>query len=163
MKKWLGSTPVLITLFVGMIAIGYSFQGLIAQIGGAPLLDMITNGDAARTRLAEMTQAQRDAHFWGTVLNDSLYPLAYGGFFAGLALRFGNGKWIWAMPALLTILVDFAENTVQALALSEIADLLALKSVLTPLKFGLFLIALAVAVFALVTATLRVLKSRKQT
>ena len=42
----------------------------------------------AREIVAGMTEAQRNAHFWVTVLLDTAYPLAYGGFFAAMALRF---------------------------------------------------------------------------
>ena len=138
-----------------MVVIGMSF-GPVQDVIDGPLLDMLLTGDAAKTRLAEMSAVQKTAHFWGTVINDTAYPLAYGAFFAGVAGRFAPERFrLWAMlPAALTILIDLAENTVQALALTGQADLLALKSVLSPLKFGFFalsaVLALALSLVALV-------------
>lgn len=147
-------TPVIIGSFILMLLVGLSFAPTQSIIDG-PLLDMVWTGEAAKLRLAEMSDAQRQAHFWATVLNDTAYPFAYGAFFAGLAGRFAPRPWRTGVivPAGLTMIADLAENTIQALALSGSADLLALKSVLTPLKFGLFiaaaLLALAFAVIAL--------------
>ena len=109
-----------------------------------------------------MTEAQRSAHFWITVLLDTAYPLAYGGFFAAMALRFfGRYGPLAALPALATIIVDLTENTVQALALSGAADALDAKSWLTPLKFGLFFLAAAIALIALVIAVAHLFRQRK--
>lgn len=141
MLNFLSRTWVLVGLFVAMMAIGYSFSFVQAASGG-PLLDMMGSGAEAKTRLAEMSADQMTAHFWGTVLNDTAYPLAYGGLFAGLIWRFGGAwrKW-FVIPALAVILVDLAENTTQAMALSGNESLIGLKDVLTPAKFGLFFLA----------------------
>ncbi|MEM9939022.1 MAG: hypothetical protein AAF768_09255 [Pseudomonadota bacterium] len=154
---FLTRTPVLIFLFLAMLAIGYSFSSVRAAVDG-PILDMLMTGEAAQARLAELNAEQRRAHFWATVFNDTAYPLAYGGLLAGLALRFG-GK-ILAVPAVGAALTDLAENTVQALALSGTADLLAAKSVLTPLKFGLFALAAVIALGLLLRSGWRALQSR---
>ena len=148
-------TLVILTSFILMLVIGLSFAPVQNAIGG-PLLDMLWTGEAAQPRLNEMNAAERSVHLWGTLLNDTLYPLAYGAFFAGLAGRFAGRRWeAWAMlPAGLTVLVDLAENMVQALALAGQPSLLALTTVLTPLKFGLLmcaaLLGLGLAIMALV-------------
>lgn len=148
-------TPVILLLLLAMVLVGMAFGPVQAALDG-PLLDMIGSGEAARARLAEMGAPERRIHFWTTVALDTLYPLAYGGFLAGLAGRFAPLRWrgLVMLPAALTILVDLMENTVQALALAGVADLLALKTILTPVKFGLFgvaaLLALALAGAALV-------------
>lgn len=144
--KWLGRTWVLLFLLVATVAVGAMFGPLQKQIEG-PLLDMIWTGGAAVDRLGQMTAEQRTAHFWGTVLTDTAYPLAYGGLFIGLALRFGRGRDWLAWPAILVIIVDLVENTVQALALSETVNLLTAKTILTPLKFGLFAVAALIAIY----------------
>ncbi|MEO0550907.1 MAG: hypothetical protein AAFZ91_13390 [Pseudomonadota bacterium] len=154
---FLTRTPVLIFLFLAMLAIGYSFSGVRAAVDG-PILDMLMTGEAAQARLAELNAEQRRAHFWATILNDTAYPLAYGGLLAGLALRFG-GKTL-AIPAAGAALTDLAENTVQALALSGTADLLVAKTVLTPLKFGLFALAAVIALGLLLRSGWRALQSR---
>ena len=85
---------------------------------------------------------QQQAHFWGTVLNDTAYPLAYGGLFAGLVWRFAGDLRRWLVfPALAVIVVDLVENTTQAMALMGNESLIGLKDVLTPAKFGLFFLA----------------------
>ncbi|MEM5517053.1 hypothetical protein WNY37_08820 [Henriciella sp. AS95] len=144
--SFLTRTPVIIAAFVATIVVGWSFTLIIAAVDGA-LLDTILTGDEASARLAEMTGDQRYVHFIGTIANDTLFPIAYGSFFAGLAARFAPEKlrtWV-VLPALATVIVDLAENTVQALALSGTADYLGFKDVLTPLKYGLFYLSLILA------------------
>ena len=146
---WLGRTPVLFGLLGLTLVIMLSFREVRAQVDGV-LLDFIWSGAAAQERLAALSGPQRTAHFWATVLNDTAYPLAYGGLLAGIALRFGRGPGPrLALFAAATVAVDFLENTVQALALSGTADLLAAKTLLTPLKFGLSAIPALIAVYLL--------------
>ena len=160
MTDFLKRTPVIWTLFVLMILIGFGFGVFNASVGGR-YLDTITTDTGARALLDGLTDAQRSAHFWVTVLLDTAYPLAYGGFMAGMALRFfGRFGKIAAFPAFATIVVDLTENTVQALALSGVADVLAAKDWLTPLKFLLFLIAAAIALIALVIAIVNMIRKK---
>lgn len=144
--RLLTRTPALIVSGLAMVLVGYSFSFVRAQMDG-PLLDMIWTGGAAQARLAVMSAAERTAHFWGTVLIDTAFPLAYGAFLAGLAGRFAGENWraLAMLPAALVVVLDFAENAVQALALSGVVDLLGLKSLLTPAKFGLFYLAALLA------------------
>ncbi|WP_139792228.1 hypothetical protein [Henriciella litoralis] len=155
MMTFLSRTPVILGLLVAAVVILLSFSPLRQSLDG-PLLDQIFSGDAAKARLAEFSAEQRRAHFWVTVINDTLFPLAYGGLLMGLAVRFGGryGK-LAAIPALLTIVFDLAENTVQALALSGTINLLGLKSFLTPAKMGFLLIAFLVALVFLIAAGFR--------
>jgi len=160
MTDFLKRTPVIWTLFVLMILIGFGFGVFNGAVGGR-YLDTITTGTGARALLDSLTDAQRSAHFWVTVLLDTAYPLAYGGFFAGMALRFfGRFGKIAAFPAFATIILDLTENTVQALALSGAADVLAAKDWLTPLKFLLFLIAAAIALIALAIAIVNMIRKK---
>jgi hypothetical protein len=164
LRRW----PVILVFFIAMLLIGMSFAPVRNAIDG-PLLDMIWSGTEAEARLSELSLDQRKVHFWGTVINDTLYPLAYGGFFAGVAGRFtaDRRRGLVIVPAVATIVVDLAENTVQALALSGSISLLSLKTVLTPLKFGLFavsvLLALGLALAALLHWLSRRKSSRQQT
>lgn len=114
--------------------------GLLRQTGDVlgGMLDLTLNGTDARALLARLSPWQRDLHAHATLLYDGLYPLAYGAFFAGLAIRLGgaSARWIaWVM--LGGMIADYAENIVQLLALSGRADWLDAKTVLTPLKFAL--------------------------
>lgn len=161
--NFLGRWPVILVCFVAMILIGMSFAPVQAAIGG-PLLDMIGSGSAAQTRLAEMTTEQREAHFWATVLNDTLYPLAYGGFMAGIAARLaGNLRAFAVIPAFLTVATDFVENTVQAVALQGQPEVLVAKSVLTPAKFGFFALAAILTLVLIFVAAVRwIMRQRKR-
>ena len=161
MTDFLKRTPVIWTLFVLMIVIGAGF-GVFSKAVGGTFLDMTASAVQAREILAGMTAEQRDVHFWVTVLLDTAYPLAYGGFLAGMALRFfGSFGKAAAVPAFATIIVDLTENTVQALALKGSADVLDAKEWLTPLKFGLFFLAAAIAFVALIIAIVNLFR-RKQ-
>ena len=161
MTDFLKRTPVIWTLFVLMIVIGAGF-GVFNKAVGGTLLDMSASAVQAREIVAGMTADQRDAHFWVTVLLDTAYPLAYGGFLAGMALRFfGSYGKVAAVPAFATIIVDLTENMVQALALKGSADVLDAKEWLTPLKFGLFFLAAAIGLVALIIAIVNLFR-RKQ-
>lgn len=139
-------TPVIIASGILTVLVGLSFNPVQQAIDG-PMLDMLTTGEAARARIAELDMEQRFVHFLGTVINDTLFPLAYGAFFAGLAGRFSAAKWRgWFMlPAALAGIIDLMENTVQALALYGSENLLFLKDVLTPAKLGFFFLSMALA------------------
>ncbi|MAB10453.1 hypothetical protein [Hyphomonas sp.] len=161
MTDFLKRTSVIWTLFVLMIVIGAGF-GVFNKAVGGTFLDMTASAVQAREILAGMTAEQRDVHFWVTVLLDTAYPLAYGGFLAGMALRFfGSYGKAAAVPAFATIIVDLTENMVQALALKGSADVLDAKEWLTPLKFGLFFLAAAIALVALIIAIVNLFR-RKQ-
>lgn len=159
MLNLLSRTWVMVGLFVAMMAIGYSFS-FVQTAAGGPLLDMIGTGAEAKARLAEMSADQKTAHFWGTVLNDTAYPLAYGGLFAGLIWRFAGTLRRWlVIPALAVIVADLAENTTQAMALAGNGSLIGLKDVLTPLKFGLFFLA---AIMVLISVGLGIARRMKK-
>ncbi|WP_430404019.1 hypothetical protein [Hyphomonas sp.] len=161
MTAILKRTPIIWALFVAQLLTGFGFGIFNGAVGGT-YLDMITQGEHARSLVASLSDAQRCAHFWVTVLLDTAYPLAYGGFFAAMALRFwGRFGRLAALPAIATIIVDLTENTVQALALSGAADVLDAKDWLTPLKFGLFCLAAAIALIALVIAVVNIFRKRQ--
>jgi len=161
MTQFLTRTPVIWTLFVLTIATGAAFGFFRDAVGGV-YLDTSSSVIQSREIVAGLTEAQRDMHFWVTVTLDTAFPLVYGGFFAAMALRaFGGMGAGAAMPAFATIIVDLTENTVQALALNGTADVLDAKEWLTPLKFGLFFLAAAIALVALIITFVNLLR-RKQ-
>lgn len=132
----LARTSILAISFAAMIILAALLRQTGEAIGG--LLDMQMTGAAARDLMARYTPYQRDVHAHATLLYDGLYPLAYGAFFAGLAIRLGgrSARWVaWTM--LGGMIADFAENSIQLLALGGRADLLGAKTVITPLKFAL--------------------------
>ncbi|MEM7492010.1 MAG: hypothetical protein AAF296_01425 [Pseudomonadota bacterium] len=158
MPQFLSRTPILIVSFIGTLLVMLSF-GPVQEAAGTPLLDFLMSGAAANERLAAMTGEAKTAHFWGTVLNDTAYPLTYGALFAGLAFRFGSPKLVYGLPALAGVLLDLAENTIQALALSDTANLLFLKTVLTPLKFTMVAAAAGLALILMLRALLQKMRA----
>lgn len=151
-------TPVLWALFVLTIVITLVF-GLLAPSVGGQFLDMTADPADSRALFDKMTPSERGMHFWITILLDTAYPLSFGLFFAGMALRF-FGKWgkLAAIPGFAVLIVDLTENTLQAITLSGAAYVLEPKAWITPLKMNLFylaaliaLIAAGIAVFRLVT------------
>ena len=157
---FLTRTPVLWALFAAAVLITFGFSALAPMVGGQ-FLDMVRTGAGAQALLAGMTGPQRTAHLWITLLLDTAYPLAYGGFFAGMALRFfGRFGRLASLPAFATMIVDLTENTVQTLALSGAANALDAKGWLTPLKFYLFDVAGLIALVALVIAILNMFRKK---
>ncbi len=161
MIDWIKSTRGLIITGIAMMLTGAGFLLWGPSAGAPPLLDMIRTGDEAAAHIAGLSAAERNSHFWMTVLLDTAYPLTYGPFLAGLALRFfrGAGKWL-CLPAFATIFVDLAENTAQAMALKGF-DTIGLKDVLTPLKFGLFQVAGVIGLAALVWGLISLIRRRR--
>ena len=86
-----------------------------------------------------MTHNQRIVHLVLTAIVDSLFALAYGFLFLGMAARFW-GRLAFTLTVLIAVLVatDFLENAVQIIGLLGWSNLLVAKSFLTPLKFILF-------------------------
>lgn len=151
----LSSTKIIIICFVFMIIIGVVFSNMPRFVGGE-LLDMQMNAVDASARLSEMSNWHKSNHIWITLLLDSLYPLAYGGFLAGIAARFAkHWRRFSVIPALATIIIDFAENTVQVIALFGAENVIFLKSLLTPIKFGCFFVATILALTLVLIALVK--------
>lgn len=145
--------------FFAMIIIGASF-GYFQRFVGGDMLDLVISGQDAHTRLSEMDDAQKQAHTWITLILDSLYPIAYGSFFAGATIWLAGKSKIWmATPALVTVIADFCENTVQLLALNGFDNLIVAKSVLTPIKFSAFFVMGLFFLFYLLTAIAHKIKN----
>ncbi|MGK7892937.1 MAG: hypothetical protein AB4372_04660 [Xenococcus sp. (in: cyanobacteria)] len=123
---------------------------LAARRSKLTLLDGIASPSKARDILDRMDQNQKDAHIWITATLDVAYPLSYGGLFAGSALRFfpEYGSYL-ALPALLAIMADLTEGVIQILALTDTSDLLYLKKYVTPLKYGMAILGLVIALVGL--------------
>ena len=141
---------------------GLAFLGLTIafavwiEIYDLSILDEISDPEEIRARLAAMSPSQMTSHWWMTLLLDYAYPLAYGGFFAGLALRFfGKAGLLLAVPAFIAIPADMIENTLQLFILTGQSGLIEVKSVVTPIKLVSFLIAALIALIALIIAAVR--------
>lgn len=154
-------TPVLWALFILMVLCIFAFQHFTPAVGGQ-FLDMLDEPIAIRETFEAMTPEQKSVHFWVTVLVDTAFPISFGLLFAGLAWRF-FGEWgvPAAIPGFAVLIVDLTENTIQALALSGVADALDAKFWVTPLKMGLFYIAALIAVIALGIGIFRLVTNKK--
>lgn len=141
----------------GLLFLGLTIAfGIVIRIYDLHIIDEIADPDAVRAVIASMTPEQRSAHFYMTLILDMPYPLAYGAFYAGLALRFFGkaGAWL-ALPAFVCIPADLVENTVQLVVLAGHEKWLWLKAFMTPLKLVTFIAASLVAIAALLVALKR--------
>jgi len=134
---WFAKIPVILAFLVLTLLVGAGFWPVMQAIDGS-LLDMISDGESAIVRLTEMSPDQRSTHFYATVTLDVLYPLAYGGLFIGLLSRLAwSWRWLLICVPIIGAIADYAENTVQAMALSgHDASILLAKTYITPLKSG---------------------------
>ncbi len=146
------STTTLWILFVLSVASMIGFA-LLSPMAGGTLLDGLSSLLESENLLAGMSAAEKNAHFWITLLVDIPFPLFYGALFLGVALKYGGKYKTWlTLPALLVIPADLIENFVQLLALKGVTGLLPLKVYVTPLKFFLFRSAAGIALLCLVFA-----------
>lgn len=148
-------TASLWIFFLSTLLLSFGFAYYSPAAGGV-LLDTISSADEVRELLAAMSVDQKRAHIWITLLLDMPFPLAYGGLFAAIAVRYGAKAGLWlALPACLVIAVDVLENMLQILMLNGNEGLAGLKPFVTPLKFGLFYLAASIALLTFLLAMVR--------
>ncbi len=124
------------------------------------LLDGISDPDAARALLSELTPHQNQGHLWFTTTLDVILPFAAAGLFASAALNFfGKYGLYLAMIPLFAVPLDLAEGVVQVLALTNTADLLEMKSYTTPVKSMCYKIGFLLSLAGLAKWILLKLKS----
>ncbi len=158
MQDRLTKTKTLWFLFWATLAMTAAF-GLIMQIWQFEIIDEMSEPDQIRAHVAAFTATQKTVHAWMTATLDVAYPLAYGGFFIGMALRFFDRAGFWlALPSALVIPVDLAEGYVQVMLLTGDDSLLHYKQILTPLKLGLFIPGL---IISLVGAGIAIARRRR--
>ncbi|MEM9623528.1 MAG: hypothetical protein AAF993_17925 [Pseudomonadota bacterium] len=128
--------------FVATVLITVAFP-LAAGLWGLSFVDALSDPAEVRQAIAAMTSKQRVAHAWLTATLDVAYPLAYGALFIGSAVAFlpRFGRFL-ALAFVVLVATDLLEGVVQVLALTETADLVSSKALLTPLKTVLFLVGL---------------------
>ena len=155
MTSILTNSRVLWTLAVIQVLIWVGFVSIMSRYNFV-LIDEMWQPDAIRNYISALTPEQKQAHVWTTATLDVLYPLTYGSFFAGMALRFfgQSGRWL-ALPGILAVPVDLTEGVIQVLALSGQESVVAQKAWITPLKLGLFGAAALISVVAIAVALRR--------
>ena len=113
LAETLSTRSYLLAFGLGVVFAMLGFQYLQTQLG-APMLDMMSAYDreALVERLLLFGEAGRAMHARFTVFLDMVFPLIYGGFFAGLiALAARGTRFQTSVLAVLAVmLVDWAEN-----------------------------------------------------
>jgi len=149
MREFLTRPKTLWMLFISTLLLTACFV-LVQNHWSLALLDSVGTEIEINDILGSLSDTQKTVHKWVTLTLDVAYPLVYGGFFAGMALRyFGKFGPFLAIPSLLVILADLTEGIIQVLLLSGNTSVIGLKTVLTPIKFSLFKVCLLLAVIAL--------------
>lgn len=142
----LTKTSTLWILFVSTLLLFFTFR-IVSSVWGFTFIDSISSPEQLRSLIAGMTAEQRISHAWATCTLDVAFPISAGLLFAGSALRFFPKYGIYlALPGFLAIPTDLFEGVIQVLALTNTADLLDLKAIVTPVKAGLLLSGLAITV-----------------
>jgi len=155
----LAANRALTISFILMVLCSIGFLVFAKAVGGQ-FLDLATNEAGALATLANMTAEQKTNHFWVTVLLDSAYPLCYGAFYVGAIARLAGKHRVWAIwPNLIGIDCDYAENIVEAIALSGNPDWLWLKDFVSPVKMA----ALAIGLLFIIGFGARALLARRKT
>ncbi len=148
-----GRTIVWSGLAFAALTIGF---GIWIQQYDLHIIDEISDPDQIRAVVAAMTPEQMAAHWRMTLSLDFFYPLAYGAFFAGLALRYFGAAGLWvAVPSMIVVPADLVENTVQLFILSGDQSLIGVKAIATPIKLVSFIVAGIIAIAAMATAAYR--------
>lgn len=125
------------------------------------VIDEMYHADQIQSHVELMSPLQRRVHIIVTATLDVLYPLIYGGLFAGLCLNaFPKYKWL-AAPALICIPVDLLEGVSQIRILQGHMSWIDVKVIVTPIKLGLFFAALLLALLAVLKISLQWQQSRR--
>lgn len=141
-------TSTLWALFATTLILFFGFR-IVASQWGFSFIDSISSPEELRHLLAGMSDQQKVSHAWATATLDVAFPISAGLLFAGTALRFFPKYGIYlALPGLLAIPTDLFEGVIQILALTDTADWLNLKAIVTPLKACLLLSGLAITILA---------------
>lgn len=155
MRKFLSDGRTIVWMGLAFVGLTIAF-GIWIQRYDLQIIDELSDPDQIRAVVAAMTEDQRSAHWWMTLVLDYFYPLAYGGFFAGLALRNFGAAGVWlAIPAMIVVPADIIENTIQLFILSGDQSLIWVKPIVTPIKLVTFIVAGLIALAGLGLAVYR--------
>ena len=159
---WLAQTKTLWITFCLTVALTAAF-GLVMYFGQFGIIDEMYIAEDIRAHIDAMTPRQRMMHAWMTGTLDIAYPLAYGAFFMGMAMKYFErfGRWL-ALPSFLVIPADLIEGFAQIMLLTGHESFMGLKLIATPAKLTLFLLGLCITIFALFLAGRRFYRERSQ-
>lgn len=144
--SFLTNTSTLWILFITTLILFFGFR-FVSNHWGFTFIDSMSSPEELRNVIAGMSAEQKMSHVWATSTLDVAFPISAGLLFAGAALCFFPKYGIYlAIPGFLAIPTDLFEGVIQILALTNTADLLDLKAIVTPLKAVLLLSGLAIAI-----------------
>lgn len=124
--------------------------GLIMHIWEFGIIDEMYKAEQITRHIDAMTDRQKSVHAIMTASLDVLYPLSYGAFFIGVALRYGGRFGLWlAAPSLLCIPADLLEGLSQVMLLTGHGHYMGLKLFATPMKLALFVSGLLITIILL--------------
>lgn len=160
-ERVITSSRFLIRSGIAYIFLSMSFI-LVMQIWDFFVIDEMYEKEAILNHIKNLSDTQRQVHSIMTATLDVAYPLIYGPFQAGMALRYLG---VWGKPiALLSLFcvpVDLIEGFSQVMLLNGSIDYIDLKTLVTPIKLGLFLPGFTFAIIALVIALMRARRDRR--
>ncbi len=111
MLDFLTKTRSLVGLAIGAVGCAFAFYFLQRALG-ASILDVLPhyNLDIVNARISVYGENGKWLYAFSALTLDTLFPLCYAGFSAGLVLRFlQSGRFYCSIPIALAI-VDWAEN-----------------------------------------------------
>ena len=79
-----------VLIWVGFVSVMWGYDFI--------LIDEMWKPEEIRDFIGTLSPEQKRAHIWTTATLDVLYPLTYGSFFAGMAIRFlalPAGGWLY--------------------------------------------------------------------
>ena len=149
--QFLTRNRILWATFLTTLALTVMF-GVVMQIWQFEIIDEMYVADQILAHIDAMTPEQREVHAWLTATIDVAYPLAYGGFFIGVALKaFPRAGLLLALPSMLVIPTDLIEGFAQVMLLSGDASYIDIKVAATPIKLMLFVVGLVITLAGLVS------------
>ena len=131
--------------------------GVVMYVGQFVIIDEMYIAEDIRAHIEAMTPRQRIIHAWMTGTLDVAYPLAYGAFFIGIAIKYFRRFGLWlALPSILVIPTDLIEGFAQIMLLTGHDSFMGLKLIATPAKLVFFLLGLCITIVGLLLAAKRV-------
>lgn len=135
--------------------------GVVMYIGQFGIIDEMYIAEDIRAHIDAMTPRQRIIHAWMTGTLDVAYPLAYGAFFIGIAIKYFRRFGLWlALPSILVIPTDLIEGFAQIMLLTGQESFMGLKVMATPAKLIFFLLGLCITIMGLCVAAKRFIESK---
>ena len=135
--------------FISTVALTLTF-GVVMKVWDFGIIDEMYHAEKIRAHIDAMNPQQRSVHAWMTGTLDVAYPLIYGAFFIGVAVKAFGRYALWlALPSIGVIPADLIEGFAQIMLLTGHENFMAVKLIATPTKLVLFVTGLLISVIGL--------------